>query len=1598
MKPIAFVDVEVNPANDQVLDIGAVNHLDGVFHGRSIVQFAQFLRGVDFICGHNIIKHDFKYLRYAIEENGIAALNVIDTLPLSPLLFPRRPYHALVKDEKLQSDELNNPVNDSKKARELLHDEITAFLNADVSMQKLFFALLKDQPQFAGFFRYIDYEAHVTDRTGLIRSIFADDICENVDLYRLIHRHPVELAYALAIIKVRDRFSVTPPWVLRTYPATGYVLDALRNRPCLPGCPYCDGKLDAARGLKRWFGFDSYRTFDGEPLQQRAVEAALSNKSILAVFPTGGGKSVTFQVPALVSGEAVKGLTVVISPLQSLMKDQVDNLERAGIVEAVTINGLLDPIERAKAMERVADGSASILYISPESLRSRTIEHLLLNRKIVRFVVDEAHCFSAWGQDFRVDYLYIGDSIRNLQEKKGLQEAIPVSCFTATAKPRVIEDIREYFKEQLGLELELFTADAARRNLHYRVIRKEDETAKYEALRGLIEERPCPTIVYVLTTRKARDLAERLTSDGFPAIPYHGRMERQEKTENQNAFVAGEADIIVATAAFGMGVDKKDVGMVIHFEISSSLENYVQESGRAGRDENIEADCYILFSEDDLDKHFAMLHRSKISIREIQQVWKAIKEITRLRLTASQSALEIARKAGWDDQVDDIETRVRTAIAALENAGYVKRGQNMPRVFASSIQFKSAREAIERIQSSGLFGEADEQDAVRVLQSLVSRRSGAHNADDDAAGRVDYIADSLAMPRERVINALNLMREAGILAESKDLSAYLRREEKVNKSLQILETFAALERFLLEEIEAEESSYHLKELNEAAEAAGLSGVTPARIRMVLNFWTIRKQIRCANEEFSRNHVRVLPMRRREELREVLATRHELAKFILEHLYSLRRAGEAEEDEPEMLVGFSVHELKRAYGNSSFLFKRDVRIADIEDALFYLSRIEALKLDGGFMVLYSPMRIERLEKDMRRRYRLEDYRKLDEHYASRVQQIHIVGEYANKMLLDYRAALQFVQDYFQLQYASFLAKYFPGAKGDEIRRNITPGRFSRLFGELSTRQLSIINDNDSQHIVVLAGPGSGKTRVLVHKLASLLLMEDVKHEQLLMLTFSRAAATEFKERLIKLIGNAAYFVDIKTFHSYCFDLLGRVGSLENSDGIVAEAASMIRAGEVEANRITRTVLVIDEAQDMDEESFALVQALMEQNDNMRVIAVGDDDQNIFEFRGSSSAHLAQLMEHEGARKYELLDNYRSRANLVDFTNAYAAVLRGRLKDHNVLAVSKELGQIRVSRYANGNLVTPFVKTMTGGDLSGSACALTRTNDEALQVAGLLSTAGFPVKLIQSNDQFRLNDLLEVRAFVGLVKGDSPAPLVDEEHWESAKRQVRRQFDRSTALDVFDRVIRAFESVNRERRYVSDLTAFIRESRMEDFYGEMGETIFVSTIHKAKGKEFDNVFLLLDGFRLGNEEQKRQLYVAMTRARRNLWIHLTGAFLDHIRVDGLRRELVREKYEPPELLAMQLSHRDVVLHTCVYNQAATVGLQSGDTLEILEDGWVGANSRRIVKFSGKFMELYARKLQQGYAPSHGRVNFMVWWRDQDGDAEYKLVLPEIYLRRG
>ena len=1057
--------------------------------------------------------------------------------------------------------------------------------------------------------------------------------------------------------------------------------------------------------------------------------------------------------------------------------------------------------------------------------------------------------------------------------------------------------------------------------------------------------------------------------------------------------------IIVATSAFGMGVDKKDVGLVVHYDISDSLENYVQEAGRAGRDPHLNARCFVLYSDNDLDKHFILLNQTKLSISEIQQVWKAVKDLTRQRMRVSCSALEIARQAGWDDSVSDIETRVRTALATLEQGGYLERGNNVPHVYATGITVKNIDEARKRISESTLFDSNEIEKAVSIIKSLISQKYISKANDSEGESRIDYLADILGIKKAEVVSVVERMRQEGILADSKDISAYLQDiGDSERKSKNLFERFAKLEQYILEHISDSSSCVSCKQLNDKAINDGIVTSREKDIRTLLYFLTVKGYIR--KREDAAHNIEVVCLSDIESIMSRFEKRLEICRFTVEWLY--QQAVEAKPDtDDNNAIKFSVIELLnqiKSNLHSIFCNAQNIQLEDVEEALLYLSKIGALKLEGGFLVLYNAMDIRRL-KDNKLRYKQEDYRLLNEFYKQKIQQVHIVGEYANLMVRDYNAALQYVQDYFQMDYKKFVAKYFKGERVNEIQRNLTPEKYHQLFGQLSKRQMEIISDKESRCIVVAAGPGSGKTRVLVHKLASLLLLEDVKHEQLLMLTFSRAAATEFKQRLMDLIGNAAHFVEIKTFHSYCFDLLGRIGNLEEVKDVVAKAAEMISQGEVEPNKIGKTVLVIDEAQDMSKDDYALVKALMDNNEDMRVIAVGDDDQNIYEFRGSSSCYMYQLSKVTGGKFIEMTQNYRSSEHVVNFANSFVKSIGGRMKSTPIVSMKGDAGWVGVTRYASKYMYLPVVKDLINHhNEGGTSCILTQTNEEAVIFVAMLRKYGINSKLVQSIEGFRFWNLAEMRYFLKYIDKRVHSPLISDELWEEAKKSVYSYYKDSSSLQYVKRCIELFEQTNKVK-YCTDFKEYVFESSTEDFCDISGADVIVSTIHKAKGREFDNIYMFISGNFIRNDELWRRYYVGITRAKQRLFIHTDGDIFDGLSVD---KYAVDKNQNPmPEEVVLQLSHKDVYLDFFKNRKMDILSLRGGDSLTY-KDYFLfeTSNNKPVARLSSTMQTALSDWKEKGYEVKSASVRFIVAWKPKDspkGEAETAVLLADLILSR-
>lgn len=331
--------------------------------------------------------------------------------------------------------------------------------------------------------------------------------------------------------------------------------------------------------LSRLFGFSSFR-----PNQMEAVTAILRGGDLLAIMPTGGGKSLCYQLPAVL----LPGTALVVSPLISLMKDQVDGAVANGI-RAAFLNSSLSVEDRAGVMRALLDGSLDLLYVAPERFALDHFQELLGRLRISMAVIDEAHCISEWGHDFRPDYLALS-AIRKIRPD------IPVAAFTATATPRVQEDI----VQRLGMnDPSIVLASFDRPNLSYEI---REKTGGERQLVSLLKEFPGQSGIIYRTSRKSvNDTAAMLSAKGFSALPYHAGLSDGERLRNQDAFIRDEVDIIVATVAFGMGIDKSNVRFVIHADLPRSIENYYQETGRAGRDGD-EARCVMLFSMGDIPK------------------------------------------------------------------------------------------------------------------------------------------------------------------------------------------------------------------------------------------------------------------------------------------------------------------------------------------------------------------------------------------------------------------------------------------------------------------------------------------------------------------------------------------------------------------------------------------------------------------------------------------------------------------------------------------------------------------------------------------------------------------------------------------------------------------------------------------------------------------------------------------------------------------------------------------------------------------------------------------------------------------------------------
>ena len=402
--------------------------------------------------------------------------------------------------------------------------------------------------------------------------------------------------------------------------------------------------------LKEIFGFDSFR-----PGQEEAIRAVLEGRDTLAVMPTGGGKSLCYQVPALMQ----ESLTVIVSPLISLMKDQVDSLIQSSVTGAATLHSGLSPEERWEVERRVRTGEIKMLYVAPERLRSLEFVLSLRRAGVGLFVVDEAHCISEWGHDFRPDYLFLPRAVRDLGSP-------PVLALTATATPRVREDILRSLRMRSP---EVVVTSFNRPNLTYRVLAAREKKHKLPLILDVVRTATPPGIVYATTRKECEELAAHLRRSGIDSAAYHAGMGAAERSDVQERLMTDELSVVVATIAFGMGVDKPNVRFVIHSSVPGSLPAYMQESGRAGRDGG-GSECVVLYRGADLGRRKRLVTLGTAGEEEVSSLFRSLTGLERDgRVNVAPGALSalggVEPDAAW------------IVLGSLEESGLIHRGYDL---------------------------------------------------------------------------------------------------------------------------------------------------------------------------------------------------------------------------------------------------------------------------------------------------------------------------------------------------------------------------------------------------------------------------------------------------------------------------------------------------------------------------------------------------------------------------------------------------------------------------------------------------------------------------------------------------------------------------------------------------------------------------------------------------------------------------------------------------------------------------------------------------------------------------------------------------------
>ncbi|MDD5177596.1 MAG: AAA family ATPase [Sterolibacterium sp.] len=1163
--------------------------------------------------------------------------------------------------------------------------------------------------------------------------------------------------------------------------------------------------------------------------------------------------------------------------------------------------------------------------VSPEQLRNRTLRKVLAQREIGAWVLDEAHCLSKWGQDFRPDYRYVGRFIR---EKAGEQPIPPVLCLTATAKPDVVVDILAHFKDRVGIELRCFNGGVSRTNLDFCVV-PTSPAEKYSHIHQILEADLPPessggAIVYCATRKQTEEVSDFLKQKAWAVGHFHARLTPETKKHVQKTFIEGGLRVIVATNAFGMGIDKPDVRLVIHADIPGSLENYLQEAGRAGRDRKA-ARCVLLYTVEDVERQFGMSARSRLTRKEIQTILSSLRHLEGKKrkgggkagdLIATPGEILAEDEAGAferDSATDD--TRVRTAVSWLEEAALLTREENHVQIFPSSLRIASLDEARKKLEKKGI--------APEYRKSLLAIVDALMGAPVDEGISTDELMTVSGLSSEKIRAAFYDLESLGLASNDMALTAYVHVAVE-KSSRKRFDQVASLESALIDLMReqhpdlsrGESSVLHLRHANQHLKDAGHSDTLPERLRQLLNSLAADGR----DDEEARGSLKLrrvdaesvaIELQREWSSLETTARRRRVAaERLLEHLLAcLPTAARGNDQLAETTLGKLLAALE-----ADLVLKAEKPITPklLDRALLWLHEQEIIRLNKGLAVFRPAMTI-RLEPDWKKKFTPPDFVPLKLHYKEQVVQIHVMAEYVERGLKDMAEALHLTMDYFSLQRDEFMRRWLP-ERDKELTRQTTPQSWHNIVEVLNNRaQREIVaDDRDSTNVLVLAGPGSGKTRVLVHRIAYLIRVRRENPQGILALAYNRHAAVQIRQRLGELIGNDARGVSVLTLHALAMRLVG-ASLLEQNAGadtnifkqIIDQAVSLLKGEGLppeEADQQRDRLLagfrwiLVDEYQDIAPEQYELISALAgrtraDEDGRINLFAVGDDDQNIYAFNGASVEFIRRYESDYAAKPAFLTHNYRSTAHIIEAANLMIAPASNRMKMDRPIAIDAarakqapggkwksidpvSQGRVQVLPTDNDDqtqalaVMTEFERmSCLTPEWDWARCAIIAREWKSLDpVRSYCELKGISVQQADENSS-GFWSLRETQSLITWLHM-RPSRLIDAAtigQWLEAKPNTHWWYYLREALAEY--ALDAGEAELPLDHFLEWLAEWGREARRRQ------TGLLLLTAHKAKGLEFDHV-AVLDGdwHRTGADEDadapRRLYYVAMTRARTTL----------------------------------------------------------------------------------------------------------------------------------